>query len=95
MEVPIDFNNRRALILDGGDGSRFTFTTVQDLANVVARAIDFTNEWPVIGGIKGAELSMGEIISLGEKIRGSYAQYGPIVMHRCGLLTVNVTRCTL
>ena len=71
MELPIDFNNRRALVLDGADDDRITLTTVQDLANVVARAIDFEGEWPVVSGIKGADMSIGQVIALGEKIRGA------------------------
>ncbi|MCJ1320898.1 hypothetical protein MMC15_006239 [Xylographa vitiligo] len=71
LESPFDFNGRRALLLDGGDDNRITLTTVQDLANVVAKAIDFEGEWPVIGGIRGADISTGQLIALGEKIRGA------------------------
>lgn len=73
MEIPFDFNKRRALVMDGGDDDRITLTTVQDLANVVARAIDFEGEWPVVSGIRGAEMSIGQLITLGEKIRGACA----------------------
>lgn len=52
------------------DGS-ITFTTVEDLAQVVARAIDLESEWPVVGGISGNELSMEELVALSEKIRGN------------------------
>ena len=72
MELPIDFHKRRALVLDGGDDNRLTLTTVQDCANVVARAIDFEGEWPVISGIRGADMSIGQLLALGEKIRGGY-----------------------
>jgi hypothetical protein len=71
MEMPFDFTTRRALVLDGGDDDRITLTTVQDCANVVARAIDFEGEWPVVGGIRGGDLSIGQLIALGEKIRGA------------------------
>lgn len=77
METPFDFNKRRALVLEGGDDDRITFTTVQDLANVVARAIDFEGEWPVVGGIRGAEMSTGQLIAFGEKIRGVYVSFIP------------------
>lgn len=73
MEMPLDFEKRRALVLDGGDDDRITLTTVQDLADVVARAIDFEGEWPVVSGIRGAEMSIGQLIALGEKIRGERA----------------------
>jgi len=72
FETQIDFNNRRALTLDGGDDDRITLTTAQDLANVVARAVEYKGEWPVVGGIKGTELSIGQLIALGEKVRGTF-----------------------
>jgi hypothetical protein len=70
FETQIDFNKRRALMLDGGDDNRITLTTAQDLANVVAKAVDYEGEWPIVGGVKGTELSIGQFIALGEKIRG-------------------------
>jgi hypothetical protein len=45
-------------------------TTVKDLANVVARAIEYEGEWPVIGGIHGGTFRISEIIELGAKVRG-------------------------
>lgn len=59
------------LIVDGGEDSVITFTTVQDLAAVVARAIDFEGEWPVVGGMAGTTMSVGELIALGERTRSS------------------------
>ena len=93
MEIPFDFNKRRALVLDGGDDNRITLTTVQDLANVVAKAIDFDGEWPVVGGIRGADMSIGQLIALGEKIRGACA----CLLDRSwiSVLTLNGTRRTL
>ena len=75
VEVPFDFNKRRALLLEGGDDDRITLTTVQDLANVVVRAVEFEGEWPVVGGIRGSDMSIGQLIALGEKIRGTYASF--------------------
>lgn len=49
-----------------------TLTTVQDLCNVVVRAIDFEGEWPVIGGIRGDDISAAEFLALAEKVRGMY-----------------------
>lgn len=57
--------------MDGGDDNRISLITVQDLANVVARAIDFEGEWPVISGVSGAVMSIGQLLALGEKIRGA------------------------
>jgi hypothetical protein len=37
---------------------------------VVARAIDFEGKWPVVGGVKGTDISLEQLISVGEKVRG-------------------------
>ena len=84
MELPIDFHKRRALVLDGGDNTLLTLTTVQDLANVVARAIDYEGEWPVVSGIRGANMSIGQLIALGEKIRGTHTS---LLIHTKSVLT--------
>ncbi|OAQ76310.1 hypothetical protein VFPBJ_08670 [Purpureocillium lilacinum] len=70
IETPIDFNNSRALAIDGAEESRLTLTTVQDLAQVVARAVEYGGEWPIIGGVQGTEITVGQLIALGGKIRG-------------------------
>ncbi|KAE8394149.1 hypothetical protein BDV23DRAFT_147960 [Aspergillus alliaceus] len=70
MEMTIDFANRRAILLDGGDDDYLTLTTVQDVANVVARAVDFEGEWPVVGGIRGTDVTIRQLVALGEKVRG-------------------------
>ncbi|KAJ5934582.1 hypothetical protein N7466_004129 [Penicillium verhagenii] len=70
VEIPWDFQNRRVISVDGGENARLTMTAVEDLANVVARAIEFEGEWPVDGGIRGNDLTIGELIALGEKVRG-------------------------
>lgn len=71
FETPFNFHKRRVLMLEGSDDRLITLTTAQDLANVVVRAIEYDGEWPVIGGIKGTDMSVRQLISLGEKIRGS------------------------
>lgn len=65
----IDFQNRRAIVVDGYNAI-MTLTTVQDLAAVVARAVDYDGEWPVIGGISGNKVAVSRILEIGEKIRG-------------------------
>lgn len=56
--------------MDGGDDNRITLTTVQDLANVVSQAIEYEGKWPIVGGIRGTELSIGQLLDLGQKVRG-------------------------
>ncbi|KAL2798999.1 hypothetical protein BJX66DRAFT_322497 [Aspergillus keveii] len=72
IETPIDFEKRRAILVEGGDEGVITLTTVQDFAAVVARAIEYEGEWPVVSGIRGTTLSVGELVALGEKLRGPF-----------------------
>jgi hypothetical protein len=48
-----------------------TLTTMKDLANVVARAVEYSGEWPVIGGIHGTTLSTTKLLEIGAKVRGT------------------------
>ena len=71
LNTMIDFQNRRAIVVDGhADDTIMTLTTVQDLAAVVARAADYDGEWPVIGGISGNRVSVSQILKFGQKFRG-------------------------
>lgn len=65
----IDFQNRRAIVVEGLDAI-ITFTTVQDLAAVVARAVHYHGEWPTISGISGNRVPVSRILKIGEKVRG-------------------------
>ncbi|TVY56154.1 Oxidoreductase swnN [Lachnellula cervina] len=69
LNTMIDFQNRRAIVIDGHD-TFMTYTTVQDLAAVVVRAVDLGGEWPVIGGISGNKLPISQVLEIGEKLRG-------------------------
>ncbi|KAF6818794.1 NmrA-like family protein, partial [Colletotrichum plurivorum] len=64
----INFHARRALV--AGTECVLTYTAVRDIARVVALAVEYEGGWPVDGGISGARMSVGEVIALGEKIRG-------------------------
>ena len=79
MEVWIDFKKRRAIIIEDAD-CYYTLTTVNDMANVVARAIEYEGEWPVVGGIHGTTLSNAELLEIGAKVRGIYSQEKPSYM---------------
>lgn len=69
LNTMFDFENRRAIVVDGHDFV-MTFTTVQDLAGVVAEAVDYDGEWPVIGGIRGNRVTVSQILKIGERVRG-------------------------
>lgn len=75
----VDFNNRRAIAVGDGD-SPITLTTVNDIASVVTEAIDYLGEWPVIGGISGTQTTVGGLIRLGEKLRGTFT---PLPISSC------------
>ncbi|KAJ6004771.1 NAD(P)-binding protein [Penicillium herquei] len=71
-ELPWDLNNRRWIGVEGGENARISLTTVNDLRNVVVQAIEFEGEWPVDGGVRGDDISMGEFLAIAEKVRGMY-----------------------
>ena len=72
FETQFDFEKRRAIVPDRDD-TIITLTTVQDLAKVVAKAVEYDSSWPVVGGVKGCDISIAELIHLGEEIRGMYS----------------------
>jgi hypothetical protein len=71
LNTMFDFQNRRAVIVDGHDFI-MTFTTVQDLAAVVAEAVEYADEWPEVGGIRGNRITISQILRIGEKVRGIF-----------------------
>lgn len=71
LDTFIDFQNRRAIVVEGHENAIMTLTTVHDIARVVARAVEFDGEWPKVGGINGDSVTISEIIKIGEHVRGS------------------------
>ncbi|KAM0558096.1 hypothetical protein ACHAPJ_005263 [Fusarium lateritium] len=69
FETPINFHGRRALLVDDGEAV-ITLTTAQDAAQVTALAIEDEREWPLVSGVKGSDITLNELVALGEKIRG-------------------------
>ena len=72
MQMMFDFQNRRAIITSGSENAPITLTSVSDMASVVAAALDYSDPWPVLGGICGTHTTAGEIIALGEKLLGPF-----------------------
>lgn len=85
----IDFENRQAILVENGD-QPVTFTLVQDLAAIVAEALDYPGEWPAVGGVEGWQTTSADLVKLGEKIRGPYLSLSPFP----GLLLVETTELT-
>ncbi|KAF2490824.1 NmrA-like family protein-like protein [Lophium mytilinum] len=65
----VDYQHRRAMRLDAGT-QPIVLTAIRDVAAVVALALDYPGEWPTVGGIRGSQTSINELIKLGEEIRG-------------------------
>jgi hypothetical protein len=72
LDTFLNFENGKAIVLDGHEGVTITLTTAADAATVIAKAIGYDKEWPEISGIQGNRVTFSEIISLGEKVRGNY-----------------------
>ncbi|KAM7199179.1 bifunctional pinoresinol-lariciresinol reductase 2 [Rhypophila sp. PSN 637] len=66
----IDFESRQAILV--GDGSQpVTFTLIDDLAMVVALAVEYEDgPWPANGGVAGWTTTSAELVRIGERIRG-------------------------
>lgn len=56
---------------EGND--KIGLTTVQDLGRIVGAAIDYEGEWPEVGGVRGSQIKISDLIQLGEEIRGKYS----------------------
>jgi hypothetical protein len=67
----VDHGHLRAHVAGADNLSKpVTYTTLQDIANIVAKAVGYEGPWPVNGGISGHTLTLREEIAIGEKIRG-------------------------
>ncbi|KAI2616660.1 NAD(P)-binding protein [Hypomontagnella submonticulosa] len=73
LQSVFDFENKRAIVVDGHEDAIMTLTTVADLATVVAQAVDYEGVWPKIGGIRGNRVTFSQIIEIGRRIRRSFA----------------------
>lgn len=71
FEQSINFHERRVLISEGGEGCVMSFTAVQDFVRVVALAVGYEGEWPADGDITGGRMTVGDLMAMGEKIRGT------------------------
>lgn len=65
----IDFETRQAILVDNGE-QPVTFTLIDDLAHVVAEAIDYEGIWTADGGVSGWQTTSAELVRIGEHLRG-------------------------
>ncbi|RYP41826.1 hypothetical protein DL768_010436 [Monosporascus sp. mg162] len=63
-----NFEKQHAILIEGSLDDVVVWTTVQDIAGVVARAVEYEGEWPAVGGISGSRVTIGEMLRLGEAI---------------------------
>lgn len=70
LDTFIDFQNRKAIVVDGYENAILTLTAVRDIAGMVARAVEYDGEWPKIGGIRGNRVTISQILEIGERVRG-------------------------
>ncbi|KAK1761850.1 NmrA-like family protein [Phialemonium atrogriseum] len=70
LDTFIDFENRKAIVVDGYENAILTLTAVRDIAGMVARAVEYDGEWPKIGGIRGNRVAISQILEIGERVRG-------------------------
>jgi hypothetical protein len=81
FQLQFDFNNRRAIVIDGTDGGPINLITIKDFTSVIAQAVDYEGEWPLVGGIRGDTLTVAELVALGEKIRMSPFEVSSFCRH--------------
>jgi len=67
-----DFQNRRAIVVEGHEEAVMTLTTVRDIAGIVARAVEYEGGWPKVGGIRGNRVTVSRILEIGRQLRGNY-----------------------
>ncbi|KAI1459616.1 hypothetical protein F4805DRAFT_47871 [Annulohypoxylon moriforme] len=70
LQSVFDFENRRAIVVEGHEDAIMTLTTVADVAKVVVRAIDYEGTWPKTSGIRGNRVTFSQILEIGQKVRG-------------------------
>ncbi|KAI1133274.1 NAD(P)-binding protein [Nemania abortiva] len=70
LQTVFDFQNRRALVVDGHEDAMMTLTTMADAAAIIARAVDYDGVWPTNGGIRGNRVSISQILEIGARVRG-------------------------
>ena len=71
LQTTFDFQNCRALVVEGyEDDTVMCMTLASDVAAVVARAVEYEGEWPVVGGIRGNRVTVRQMLEIGERVRG-------------------------
>lgn len=72
LGLHINIEKCEAVLVEGSLDDEMTFTSINDIANVVVRAVEFEGDWPPVGGISGTRITQGELLRLAEKVRGMF-----------------------
>lgn len=72
LDSVFDYQNCRAILVEGHGNAIMTLTMAADPAGIVARAADHEGKWPEIGGIRGNKVTFSQVVEIGEKIRGVF-----------------------
>lgn len=72
LDTFFNFQDRRAIIVEGHEDAVVTFTTVKDIVGIVVRAVEDPREWPRDGGVRGNRVSVVDVIRVGERVRGMF-----------------------
>ena len=75
------FSDNRIIGLQHHLDDKLTFTSIRDIANVVAAAVDYEGEWPEIGGISGDEVSLRQVQEIGETLKGMLSGITSFLSH--------------
>ncbi|KLJ08186.1 hypothetical protein EMPG_09954 [Blastomyces silverae] len=70
LQTVFDFENRRAIVVDGHEDAIMTLTTVADLAAIVAQAVDYKGKWPSVSGIRGKRVTVSQLLEIGKRVQG-------------------------
>jgi hypothetical protein len=70
LDTVFDFQKRRAILVEGHEDALMTFTSVADFSAMVAAAVEYKAEWPVVSGICGNRVTVSQVVQLAEAIRG-------------------------
>ncbi|PSK42245.1 hypothetical protein B9Z65_4159 [Elsinoe australis] len=70
LQTVFDFEHRRAIVVKDHPNAIMTFTSVTDLAAIIALAINCPAKWPPTSGISGNRLTVAQILAIGERVRG-------------------------
>jgi hypothetical protein len=78
----------------GSENAQISLISSQDFCAVVAATIEYQEEWPVEGGIRGDELEVRELLAIGERIRMCPAPSLQVPLEKQGLILVTNARRT-